>query len=69
MKYAASMTPDAMPRAIPSTGSGALPGGQPRDEPDRDDDDGRREHPDRGRPQRIAGGLEPDVPGDVQDAR
>ncbi len=43
----------------------------PAEPPDGDadghDPDAAGEHPDRRRPERVAGGLEPDVPGQVQD--
>ena len=42
-------------------------GDPPGSDSRRHDAERRRQHPDRRRPQRIAGGLEPDVPGDVEE--
>ena len=41
----------------------------PDRDPERHDPDRRRQHPDRGRPERIACGLETDVPGEMEDGR
>ena len=68
-EVAASMTPETHAQAIPSRGSGCAPGAPPDGNAGRHDPHRRRQHPDRRRPQRVAGRLEPDVPGDVQHGR
>ena len=60
------MTPDSSPSAIPSTGSAGRPPSHQASESGRHDPDGRGQHADRRRAQRVAGRLEPDVPGDVE---
>ena len=54
---------------MPSGGSADWPCAHQTAIPSRHDADRRREHPDRRRPERVAGRLEPDVPGDVEHGR
>ena len=61
--------PETTPRTIPSTGQWDPALYPPHGEPERHDRGRRRQHPDGRRSKRVARGLEPDVPREVQDGR